>query len=96
MPKFIIKQFETVVNKYEVEADNKMQALLDFRMNMAGDFIAKEDLDPIICNEYGLSFEDLEEQGFTHKEIEQLRKEFNDNKRYDYLESICAIEEVVE
>lgn len=92
MPKYIIKQYETVINNYEVEADNIMQALLDFRSNKVGDFIEKEDCEPEVNNEVGIHFNELPEE-ITETDKDKLRFEFNIYPDDDYLESILSIEE---
>jgi rubrerythrin len=90
MPKFVIEQFERVVNVYEVEADNATQALLDFRQGMVGDFLGQTGDFPEAANDHGISFEELQDSGL---DLELLRKEFNEDRNSEYLESIKSFQQ---
>ena len=89
MPKFIIEQYETMVNRYEVEADSMMEALIDFREGSVGDFVGHTDISPYANNELGMSFEVLPEE----IDIEEIRANFNEDRNSEYLESIHSIKE---
>jgi len=88
MPKYIIKQYETVVNSYEVKADDMTEALVLFRCNMAGDFIRHEDVEPEANNEIGMSFDDAPEE----IDLDRVRCECNNERNSEYIESIHSIE----
>lgn len=92
MPKFIIEQFETIVNRYEIESEDMTQALIDFREH-GGDPIGQNmDFGKEANNEIGISFEEIEEKINTRRII----SEFNMERRNEYIESINSIEQVEE
>ncbi|MED1125183.1 hypothetical protein [Bacillus atrophaeus] len=90
MKKFEIKQFETIVNTYEVEAEDINEALMLLKSNTSGDFIRQEDLLPEPNYYIGIPFEQAPE------ELDQklIRSEFNNDKSSDFLESIFDIKEL--
>lgn len=89
MPKYTIKQFETVVNSYEVEADNLTEALISLSRG-EGDFMGIHDSEPEANDHIGISFDELPDD--IDLDIERIRTEFNSERRSEYIESIHSFD----
>jgi len=87
MPKFIVEQYETHVQKYAVEAEDKAEAI---KKVMAGSAKPFGELTYLELNEYaGMSTE----AGFSDKELDKLDAASLIDRDGGYVFSICSIKE---